>query len=219
MHCKNCKKEQETITIGGETYCATCSSLLETKNVPKKEGLKIPELKKDNNPIRAEVVKPEDKKVDAEIIEISSEAKIPVVSKDDLEGSAILLDILNDSAKQKLDEKTLTQDKKLVEATDEVLELIEKGDKTPVEKQETQKVARKGNGVMNDIVIGKRSDHLNTKHQTIAVAEREIKEEAQKMARIVTSEKGYTKEYDIIIMSIALTAAIFVILAIFMTFR
>lgn len=217
MHCQTCKKEQETITVGGEIYCATCSSLLQSNGGDaKKEN--IPKLEKTDNPIRTEILEPAAKKEDEGIKQLSQESHLPDVSKDDLEGSAILLDILKDNAKDSLDKKTLTEDKKLEEAAEEVLDLIEKSEPEPSEPKQTEKVVRKGNGVMNDISIGKRADHLRKGSHPVQTAEKEIKDEVKRAAKIVTSERGYTKEYDMIIMSIALTAVVLIIMVLFITF-
>src|SRR3989304_652384 len=98
MHCNHCKKEQETITIAGKTYCANCSTVLAEKKVSAEEipKHKMPKLETTDNEIRTEKVETPLKKEDPEIKELSRETKIPEVNKDDLESSAILLDILSD---------------------------------------------------------------------------------------------------------------------------
>ena len=221
MHCNHCKKEQETITIAGKTYCANCSTVLAEKKVSAEEipKHKMPKLETTDNEIRTEKVETPLKKEDPEIKELSRETKIPEVNKDDLESSAILLDILSDNAKESTDQKTITEDKKLEEASEEILDLLGKEQKPPEEKPKP-KIKRAGTGVMNDITVGKRKDYLNKKHrEVLKTAEKEIKDEAEKLGRIVVAESGYTKEYDIMILSIALTAVAMVILAIFLTFR
>jgi hypothetical protein len=221
MHCNHCKKEQETITIAGKTYCANCSTVLDEKKVSADETPKhkIPKIEITDNPIRTEIVEASPKETSPEIQELSRDSKIPEVNKDDLEGSAILLDILSDNAKESADQKTVVENKKLEDASEEVLDILMGNQKKTPEKPK-QKIKRTGTGVMNDISIGKRSDYSNKKHrETLKTAEKEIKDEAEKLGRIITSESGYTKEYDIMIMSIALTAIMAVVLAIFMTFR
>ncbi|MEK7447451.1 MAG: hypothetical protein AAB632_01500, partial [Patescibacteria group bacterium] len=128
MHCNHCKEEQETITIAGKTYCANCSTVLAEKKIAPEEipKHKIPKLETTDNEIRTEQVEAPQKKEDSEIQKLSREAKIPEVNKDDLEGSAILLDILSDNARESSDQKTITEDKKLEEASEEVLDLLGK---------------------------------------------------------------------------------------------
>lgn len=226
MLCNHCKKEQETITIAGKTYCANCSTILSDKKVSDEEvpKHKMPKLETTDNDIRTQEAQSKPIEINSEVQEVSRESKIPEVNKDDLEGSAILLDILSDNAKDSSDNKTLEADKKLEEASEEILDLLGKPSREePPKKTKPMGTQRKGNGVMNDIVpskIGKRNDFMHKKHSSVVKdAEKEIKDEVANIGRIVTSESGYTKEYDMMILSIALTAIAMVILAIFMTFR
>jgi len=251
MLCSHCKKEEETITIAGKTYCANCSTLLSDKkseaaSTPKH---KVPTLEQTDNEIRTAENKSKPPVVDPVIKEILKDTKIADVDKDDLEGSAILLDILSENAKEELDDKTLEEDKKLAEASEDVIDILGKSEKSttevrptvPTQTQATKQPpmqtsavppqARKqhpphsnsNNKIMNDIIpanIGKRKDYQNKKHkETIKNAEQEIKGELENLGRIVSSESGYTKEYDLMIMAISLTAVTLVILAIFMTFK
>lgn len=237
MLCSHCKKEEETITIAGKTYCANCSTVLsekkmEASDLPKH---KTPAIEQTDNEIRTAVNKSKPVEEDPVIKEILKDAKIADVNKDDLEGSAILLDILSENAKEELDEKTLEEDKKLAEASEEVLEIIGKSEAPEEATPKTEPAAQvqipkkhiphknSKNNIMNDIVpakVEKSKDYQNRKHRdTMKDAEREIKGELENLGRIVSSESGYTKEYDLMIMSIALTAVVLVIMAIFMTFR
>lgn len=237
MLCSHCKKEEETITIAGKTYCANCSTVLSEKKMGANElpKHKTPAIEQTDNEIRTAVNKSKPVEVDPVIKEILKDTKIADVNKDDLEGSAILLDILSENAKEELDEKTLEEDKKLAEASEEVLDVLGKPkapeETTPKTEPAVQAQAPKKhiphknskNNVMNDIVptkVEKRKDYQNRKHRdTMKNAEQEIKGELENLGRIVSSESGYTKEYDLMIMSIALVAVTLVVFAIFMTFK
>lgn len=257
MYCNHCKKEEETIKVAGTTYCANCSTALveeEAKDVPKH---KMPRLEVTDNEIRTEEVSPIPQEEDKATRELSRETSLPEVGKDELGSSAILLDILSDNAKEETDTETLEKDKKLEEASEEVIDLLAQSnsEKTedsinristlknveipapeidedraeaptseevgvPTASAEKKHAPNLGNNkVMNDLV-GKRKDYLEKKHKSIArAAEEEIKDEVAMAGKIVTSESGYTKEWDLMIMSIALTALALVILAIFITFK
>ncbi len=230
MYCNHCKKEQETITIAGKTYCASCSTVLSDKKVGDDElpKHKMPKIEATDNGIRTEQITEPPKEIDPEIRDMAREMKIADVNKDDLEGSAILLDILSDKAKDSLDEETLNDDKKLAQASEEVIDILSKNkavtsqkpNPTPQKKVERPHTHQNSaNKIMNDIRPSgtKKADH--PKFESMKKAEEEIKKEAQSLGRIVTQESGYTKEYDLMIMSIVLTAIIMVIVAVFMTFR
>lgn len=233
MYCSHCKKEQETITIAGKTYCASCSTLILEKKVEEKDlpKHKIPKINLTDNEIRTEQITEAPKEIDPDIRELSREMKIADVNKEELGGSVILLDILSDKAKDSLDEETLKDDKKLAEASEEVLDILEnkKPEPTPAKKPEPTPPAKKverpqtqqnsQKKVMNDIRPSNARNNHPGKFEPIKKAEEEIKKETEKFGKIVTQESGYTKEYDMMIMSIALTAIIMVIVAIFMTFR
>lgn len=228
MHCNHCGKEEETITIAGKTYCANCSTVLAEKKVPESNlpKHKMPKLETTDNEIRTEQPAPQAKDGTPDIKELSREAKIPEVDKDDLEGSAILLDILSGTAKGLTDQKTIAENKKLEEASEKVLDLLEENQTKPAEEKPEKPAERvvprtkeKTSGVMTDIIpknISRRADYINKKHSHIV---KEVENEVKNIGRIVTSESGYTKEYDVMILSVALTAVAMAILAIFLTFR
>ncbi|RJO59963.1 hypothetical protein C4544_06350 [candidate division WS5 bacterium] len=259
MYCNHCKKEEETVTIAGVTYCANCSTaLVENKDSGQArmtEGdvptHKIPKIEETDNLIRTEEVPSMPKEENQEIRELSRETSLPEVGKDELGSSAILLDILSDTAKEETDAETVEKDERLEEASEEVIDLLgqDEAKETPALKEvevsvpeisarkaevpvpegvgvptavsETKYAPNAGNNhIMNDVVIEKRKGYLEKKHKNIVrAAEEEIKDEVQMAGRIVTSESGYTKEWDLMIMSIALTALALVILAIFITFK
>ena len=152
-----------------------------------------------------------------EIKNLSRETNLPEVGKDELGGSAILLDILSDNAKDSTDKKTLEKDKNLEDASEKVLNILTSQKPQPPKKHTSNSSDGK---IMNDITVGKRKDYQNKKYRNIMKsAEEEIKNETQKAAKIVTSESGYTKEWDLMIMSIALIALILVLFAVYITFR
>jgi hypothetical protein len=219
MYCNHCKKEEETITIAGKTYCANCSTVLAEKKAEEKDlpKHKIPKIEPTENEIRTEEVKNPPKEESKEIRKFSRETNIPDVGKDELGGSAILLDILSDNAKETTDKETMKKDEELEKASEEVLDLLSRKETKPKEKYAPN---LNNNKVMNDVAIKKRKDYQSKKHQNIIkAAEEEIKDEAEKIEKVVISESGYTKEYDLMIMSIALTALALVLFAIFITFR
>jgi len=224
MNCSHCKKEQETITIAGKTYCANCSTILAENAVSDSEipKHKIPKIEFTENEIRTEVP-PANKNVETkELRELSKETKLPKVTKDDLEGSAILLDILSDDAKTKANDATTEQNKKLGKVGQEVIDMLTKQE--PKKHNETAPQTKSAsNGSMRDITtanIRKRNDFIHKNpRQVVRETKRNIENDIKNVGQVISSEKGYTKEYDIMILSIALTAIALIILAIFMTFK
>ncbi len=224
MYCDKCKKEQETITIAGKTYCASCSTVLNEKKIPSEDlpKHKTPKPEATANGIKTEYPENYRQKIDPELKNYAKTLPVTPDQKDELEGSAILLDILKDNAKEKTDEKTLNQDKNLEEASDAVLDILSSpGQERPKEKRS---FTPKPNGIaMNDIRPNdqlRNKEHLQKKHKEILrSAEDEIKDEAEQFARIVSSQSGYTREYDMMIMTIAIAALAAIVMAIYLTFK
>ncbi len=249
MLCTHCKKEEETVTIGGKTYCANCSTLLsENKVAAKAPKHKIPKMVFDENEIRTAEPKNEHGPDNAakDLLELT---KLPESNLDELEGSAILLDILKDNAKENLDKKTFEEDKKILAASGDVLEKlkVENGVKQGNEGQPAQKSEpmgiqaetriapaapplrqspepkRAGNTqAMNDIrpAITKRSDRPGKKEKRpLEKAEEMVKKDFINLEAPLITQEGYTKEYDLMIISFVVTAIVLVVLALFLALR
>ena len=247
MICKHCKKEEETITIGGKTFCANCSTLLKEDGTKKQPEQKIPKMSFTDNEIRTAAPQKEDKLADA--ADLPEPVDMPKSSLDELEGSAILLDILKDNAKENLDKKTFEEDKKILAASGDVLEKlkVENGVKQGNEGQPAQKSEpmgiqaetriapaapplrqspepkRAGNTqAMNDIrpAITKRSDRPGKKEKRpLEKAEEMVKKDFINLEAPLITQEGYTKEYDLMIISFVVTAIVLVVLALFLALR
>ncbi len=226
MYCKHCSEEQETVTIAGVTYCASCSTILSEKKdsvqveAPKH---KMPKLETTDNEIRNEVIENPPRKKDLSVQEMEENLDIPAIKKDELGGSAILLDILETKAKEETDEHTLEEDKKLSEASGEVLDILNSKPNSENHKEKRSFTPKPNGMAMNDIRPAshtKNKEHLQKKNKEILKsAENEIKDEAEQFARIVSSQSGYTREYDMMIMTIAIAVLATVVLVIYLTFK
>ena len=241
MICKHCKKEEETITIGGKTFCANCSTLLKEDGTKKQPEQKIPKMSFTDNEIRTAAPQKEDKLADA--ADLPEPVDMPKSSLDELEGSAILLDILKEDAKEKLDKKTLDKDKELAKASGAVLDTLAR-EPQPQKQEQAKTEARKPDlpdmrqavqspqkteiakttaaRVMNDINprIAKRDDRLGKKEKRpLHKVEEAVKEEAVKFEAPLITQAGFTKEYDLMIVSFVVTAAVLVVVALVLALR
>lgn len=217
MLCKHCKKEEETITIAGKTYCANCSTMLSEKKV---EASKLPKHKMPNmdvteNEIRTEKPVNKHEEFEPKVIEMEKNLHVPAKSADELGSSAILLDILSQNAEEKLDEKNIQKNKDLEKASEEVLDALATA--SPPVKKETPKIH------MNDIVSGKisrREDRVAEHSHGIAKKiEEEVKRDVEEMKKPLKNEMGLTREYDILIIFLVVSAILLVLMAILVSLK
>ena len=238
MICSHCKKEEETVTVGGKTYCAKCSTLLIENKKVEELKIKIPKMSFDENEIR--VIRLENKKLQSDEVakakEILKTAHLPAGNLDELEGSAILLDILKDNVQESLDEKTLEKDKELYQVSNEVLNAIgnQKSEIRTVIKGEQPDVSPKLKTVpqplektaipkpMIDIkpTVAKRGDHIAKREKRPAQrVEDLVKKDIKTLETPLVAQAGFTKEYDLMIISFIITAVILVLVALVLAFR
>lgn len=185
MTCGKCKKEEETIKIAGQLYCAACGSLLEAGR--EKSEVKVPKIEPTQAEIRTEQPLPNETPITPEVEELSKETNIKTTNIDELGGSGLLLDILSDNAKDIQTEDNIQKQEDLLQASTAVMDSAIKNTykSPPVPKK------------MHDIIsqkTTKEKDYLeNLFDKTLKEAEKIEKKEVEEIKDKVGNEKGYTR--------------------------
>ena len=188
MFCKFCQKEQEYVRVGGKTHCASCGGVLEDTGAS--SDAKTPEITPEPARIETEILPHAETSTPPEIQELAAETKISAHTREELEGSAILLDILSDNATDLKTDSEIGRSEDLIAASGATIDYL-----STVSDGKLQDAKPKS---LNDITpakVVKRDDYLDKYFKgSVKKVEEEVVGDVKKIEETVGSQKGAVRE-------------------------
>ncbi len=181
MNCSNCNKEEETIQVAGQIYCANCGTLLSGKSQSLK--VKVPKIEPTHSEIRTDHPEPTHIEENKDIKDMADRADIPAKSADELGASGILLDILSDEALQQANDSRIRKDEDLITASSKTIDALASA---PIPRKIQDISAPRKDKNQDDYL---HSLFNNTAHEVQKIKDKESKS----IKKNLGNEKGYTK--------------------------